>query len=45
MMGYCGELADQRVRNDTKQGFRMHLIDALSTINYQLKAGVKIELH
>ena len=48
MMGYCGELADQRVRNDNSgtSSFRMHLIDALSTINYyQLKAGVKIELH
>lgn len=47
MMGFCGELANQKVRNEeTGTGsFRVYLIDALSTINYsQLEAGVKIEL-
>lgn len=48
MMGYCGQIADQKVRNENSgtSSFRMYLIDALSTINYaQLKAGVKIEVY
>ena len=47
LMGYCGEIADQKVRNEDSgtSSFRMHLIDALSTIKYaQLKAGAKIEV-
>lgn len=48
MMGYCGQIADQKVRNENSgtSSFRMYLIDVLSTINYnQLKAGVKIEVY
>lgn len=48
MMGYCGEMADQTVRNNNSgtSSFKMHLIDNLSTITYhQLKAGVKIEIY
>lgn len=48
MMGYCGQIADQKVRNENSgtSSFRMYLIDALSTITYnQLKAGAKIEVY
>lgn len=48
MMGYCGQIADQKVRNENSgtNSFRMYLIDALSTITYdQLKAGAKIEVY
>ena len=46
LMGYCGEVASQKVR-DSDEGtssFRTYLIDVLSTIKYNdFKAGVKIE--
>ena len=48
LMGYCGEIADQKIRNqDLGTGsFKVYLIDALSTITFpKLKAGVKIELY
>lgn len=47
MMGYCGEIASQKVmaRDEGTSSFRTYLIDALSTMNYtNLKAGVKIEI-
>ena len=46
LMGYCGELADQQIRNEDKGSgsFKVYLLNNLSTINYaKLKAGVKIE--
>ncbi len=46
-MGYCGEIADQKMRNEESGtgSFKVYLIDALSTLNYNdLKAGVKIEI-
>lgn len=47
LMGYCGEIASQKVRDrdEGTSSFRTYLIDALSTIEYNvLKAGVKIEI-
>lgn len=47
LMGYCGELASQKIRNrdEGTSSFRTYLIDALSTIKYKdLKAGVKIDV-